>query len=107
MNTNKKDGSCRNKDNFPLDGKFLVECIVCEPTVSTTYQTKTYFASAEGDFQSRYNNHTLSFRSKRYQYRLDFSNTEFCLKWRIKAKAVPYKCGSPKCDLCLASDSSI
>ena len=55
----------------------------------------TYFGSAEGDFKSRYNNHTLSFCSKEYKHctelskliwSLQDSNTEFSLKWRIKQK---------------------
>ena len=88
-NTNKKDCNCRNKDNWPLDGKYLVGCIVYEATVSTTNQINTYFGSAEGGFKSRYNNHTLSFRSKGYKHRTELSKhiwplkddkTEFSLK---------------------------
>ena len=35
--------NCRKKDNCPLYGKCLVECIVYEATVSTTNPTNTYF----------------------------------------------------------------
>ena len=52
-NTNKKNCNCRSKDNWDLEGKYLVECIVYEATVSTTNQTNTYFGSAEDDFKSR------------------------------------------------------
>ena len=72
-NTNKKDFNCRNNDNCPLDGKCSVECAVYEATVSTTNQSITYFGSTEGYFKSRYNNHTLSFRSKRYKHRIELS----------------------------------
>ena len=115
-NTNKKDCNCRNKDNCPLVGKFLVECIVYETPVSKTNQTSTYFGSAVGGFESRCNNHTLSFRSKGYKHRTELSkhiwslkdiNAEFSLKWRIKTRATPYKCGSRKCDLCLAEKVAI
>ena len=91
--------------------KSLVKCSVYETTVSTTNQTNTYFGSAEGDLKSGYNNHTLSFRSKGYKHHTELSkhiwslkdsNTELSLKWHIKTKAMPYKCGSWKCDLCLA-----
>ena len=58
-NTTKKDCNYRNRDNCPLDGKYLVECIVYEATVSTTNQTNTYFGSADGGFKSRYNSHIL------------------------------------------------
>ena len=110
-NTNKKDCNCRNKDNCSLDGKCLVKCTVYEATVSTTNQINNYFGSAEGDFKSRYNNHTLSLRSKGYKHRTELSkhicllkdsNTVFSVKWYIKTKVMPYKCSSQKCDLCLA-----
>ena len=112
-----KSGTNTNKkDNCLLDRKFLVECIVYEATVSTTSQTNTYFGSAEGDFESRYNNHTFSFWISRYKHRAELSkhiwslqdrNIEFSLKWRIKTKVMPYKCGSWKCDLCLAEKVAI
>ena len=51
---NVKDCYCRNKDNWPLDGKCLVECIFYEATVSTANQTNTFFGSAEADFKGRY-----------------------------------------------------
>ena len=112
-----KSGTNTNKkDNCLLDRKFLVECIVYEATVSTTSQTNTYFGSAEGDFKSRYNNHTFSFWISRYKHRAELSkhiwslqdrNIEFSLKWRIKTKVMPYKCGSWKCDLCLAEKIAI
>ena len=55
-------------------------------------------------------------RSKGYKHGLGLSknflslkdsNTEFCLKWRIKTKPIPYKCGSRKCDLCLPEKVAI
>ena len=93
-NTNKKDCNCINKNTCPLDGKCLVECIVYEATVSTTNRNSTYFGSAEGDFKSRCNDHTLSFCSEGYKHRtklskhvwsLKDSNSEFSLKWGINA----------------------
>ena len=108
-NTNKK--YCINKDNGPLYRKCLVEYIIYEATVSATNQTNTYSVSAERDFKSRYNNYALSFRSKEYIHHnelsksiwpLQKSNTQFSLEWRTKSKAMPYKYGSRKCDLCLA-----
>ena len=108
--------SRHKKFSCPLDGKCLVECIVYEATVSTTNQKNTYFGLAEGSFKSRYNNHTKSFRLRRYEHDTELSkhiwslkdnNIEFNLKWRIKTKATPYKCGSRKCDLCLAEKVAI
>ena len=79
-NTNKRDCNCRNKNSFPLDGKCLVECIVYEATNSTTNQTKTYFGLAEGSFKSRYNNHTKSFRLRRYEHDTELSKKYLVLK---------------------------
>ena len=88
--TNKRDYNCRNKDNFPLDGMCLVECIFHEATLSIIDKTNIYFVSAEGGFKSRYNNHTLLFRSNEYKHcnelskhicSLKDSNTKFRLKW--------------------------
>ena len=93
--TNKKNCNCRNKDNCLLDGKCLVECIAYEAIVSTINRTN------EGDFKSRYNKHKLSICSKGCKYRTELSkyvwslkdsNTEISLKWRIKTKAMLYKC---------------
>ena len=79
------------------------------------YNLYIYIGSAEGKFKSRYNNHTLSFRSKEYKHRTELwkhiwslqdSNTEFSLKWRIKAKLTLYQCAARKCDLCLPDKSS-
>ena len=41
-------------------------------------------------------NHT---ELKKHIWLLKDSNIEFSLKWHIKTKALPYKCGSCKCDL--------
>ena len=79
-NTNKKDPNRRNKDNFPLVGKYLIECIVYEAAVSTMNQTNTYFDSTDGDFKSRWNNHTLSFYSKVYKNRTELSKHIWSLK---------------------------
>ena len=115
-NANKRDCNYRNKNSCPLDGKCLVECIVYEATVSTTNQTNTYFGLAEGSFKSRYNNHTKSFRLRRYEHDTELSkhiwslkdsNNEFHLKWCIKTKATPYKCGSRICNLCLSEKVAI
>ena len=42
-----------------------------------------------------------------YNWSLKDNNTEFSFKWRIKIKAMPYKCGLHKCDLCLAEKVAI
>ena len=114
--TEKRECNCRNKSNCPLDGKCLSECIVYEATVTTINNHNVYFGLADGTFKSRYNNHTKSFRLRTYEHETELSkhiwslkdkNIEYTLNWRIKTKAVSYKCGSRKCDLCLAEKVAI
>ena len=61
INSGTKDS---RKDNFPLYGKCLVKCIAYRARVSTRNQATTHFGPTESDSKGRYNNHTLSFRSK-------------------------------------------
>ena len=72
--TNNRAYNYRTKDNCPLDGKCLSECIVYEATVLSTKQTKVYFGTAEGSFKSRYSNHTKSFRLRGYEHETELSN---------------------------------
>ena len=106
----KRSCSCRVKDNGPLDGKCLHECIVYQANVVTNNECKEYFGTAEGEFKLRYNNHTTSFRQKKrvndtelpkYLWKLKEENTDYNLQWSIKAYPSPYKCETRKCDLCL------
>ena len=97
--------NCWNNTECPWDGKGLAECIVYKAKASTINQKNIYVGSAEGDIKRKCNNHALSFRSKQYKQRTEFSNhicslkdrnTEFSLKWSIKTKAMSYKSGSQK-----------
>ena len=51
--------------NFPLDGKYLNECIVYQANVITNNECKEHFGTAEGEFKLRCNNHTISVRHKK------------------------------------------
>ena len=98
----------RVKDNCPLDGLCLHECIAYQANVITNNQCKEYFGTAEGEFKLRYNNHTMSFRHKKrvndtelskYLWKLKEENADYNLQWSIKTYAFPYKCGTRKYDL--------
>ena len=54
--------NCRIKESCPLNGKCLHQCMVYKAEVSTNTTCKEYGAS-EGEFKSRYNIHTKSFRN--------------------------------------------
>ena len=90
----KRSCNYRVKDNCPLDGKCLHECIVYQANVITNNQCKEYFGTAEGEFKLRYNNRTMSFRHKkrekdtelwRYLWKLKEENADYNLQWSIKA----------------------
>ena len=103
--------NCRVKQNCPLNGKCLSHCIVYKAEVNTSSEKHTYYGLCEGEFKSRYNNHTKSFRSRKYEnetelskllWRLKDEGSEFSISWGIAVRASPYKCGSRCCNLCLA-----
>ena len=103
--------NCRTKQNCPLNGRCLTSCIVYKATVTTNSDTHTYYGLCEGEFKSRYYNHTKSFRSRKYEnetelskflWKLKDESKDYALSWDIAVRATPYKCGTRRCDLCLA-----
>ena len=102
--------NCRMKESCPLDGKCLHQCMVCKAEVTTNTTYKEYYGTSEGEFKSRYNNHTQSFRHishiddtelSKYLWTLKANGTDYHLKWNIKSYPSRYKCGTRRCDLCL------
>ena len=53
--------NCRNKESWPLNGKCLQTCIVCKVDVITNKDGHIYHGASDGEFKSRFNNHTNSF----------------------------------------------
>ena len=102
--------NCRIKESCPLNGKCLHQCMVYKAEVTTNTTYKEYYGTSEGEFKSRYNNHTQSFRHishindtelSKYLWRLKANGTDYHLKWSVKSHASRYKCGTRRCDLCL------
>ena len=58
--------NCRNKQSCTLDGKCLSSSIVYRAEVISDNNTKIYYGASEGEFKTRYNNNTKSFRHKKY-----------------------------------------
>ena len=78
--------NCRMKESCPLNGKCFHQCMVykAEVTTSTTY--KEYYGTSEGEFKSRYNNHTQSFRHISH-----INDTELSkYLWTLKANGTGY-----------------
>ena len=56
--------NCTNKRNCPLHDKCLQTCIVYKAAVITNKDSHNYFGASDGEFKSRYNNHTNLFRHR-------------------------------------------
>ena len=109
---NIKQCNCRKEDECPLNGQCLAQDTVFKCIASTSMNPdKTYLGTAKGDFKKRYNNHTNSFRHKRYSKDTALSkyiwetkkeyNEMPTLKWSIVKYVPSYSNISKKCLLCL------
>lgn len=108
--------NCRDKNSCPLSGKCLSSCIVYKAMVVTDQAKSTYYGICESDFKTRYNNHTKSFRSRKYEnetelsklvWKLKDDNANYAIHWSIEKNAGRYKCGTRRCDLCLSEKVAI
>ena len=106
----KKSCNCRQKSQCPMDGKCLVEDIVYKAKVETQHVSAAYIGIASGQFKTRFNNHTKSFRNKKYEketelskyiWSLKRSNTNYQIKWSISKRSNTIKRRSGTCNLCL------
>ena len=63
----------RNKKNCPLDGKCLQTCIVYKADVIANKGSHIYYGASDGEFKSRYNNHTNSFHNRHHEQGTELS----------------------------------
>lgn len=108
--------NCRVKESCPLNGDCLEKCLVYKAVVSEGENTHVYYGTSEGEFKTRYNNHTKSFRHQKNRNETELSkliwslkekNVVHTLSWSIAARASPYRCGTRRCDLCLTEKTMI
>ena len=101
--------NCRQKSECPLNGNCLESGLVYQATIETDDTTQKYIGLAEGDFKTRYRNHTKSLNHKKYKMETELSKLvwslkdkrkSYSIKWKIIAKASAYRCGTRGCDLC-------
>ena len=105
--------TCTNY-SCPLDGKCKTAGIVYQATVtaaqSETNVSDTYIGMTALDFPSRYANHRLSFRNKKYSestklaarvWELKDAKIDHDITWKIVTKAAPYNTTTKKCNLCV------
>ena len=78
--------NCRIKESCPLNGKCLHQCMVYKTEVSANTTYREYYGASEGEFKSRYNNHTQSFRNISH-----INDTELSkYLWTLKANGTDY-----------------
>ena len=65
-----KECNCRQNASCALSGKCLTESVVYQATVTRedTKEEKTYVGHTRGQFKTRYNNHTNSFRNAKHKH---------------------------------------
>ena len=107
--------NCKMKDNCPMEGMCFAKCIVYKAEVSTENEKFMYFGASEGEFKTKYNNHTKSFKDRRYEndsehskcmWKFKNKKTVYSLRWSIAARSSQYKCGT-RYDLCLTEKAII
>ena len=108
-----KECNCRLKGSCPLSGKCLTESIVYQAMVTRedTAEEKIYVGhTGGGQFKTRYNNHTNSFRNvehnhstalSKYVWLLKESDVQYSMKWKIIKKCKIYSNKTKRCNLCL------
>ena len=73
-------------------------------------QKETYVGLTENTFKTRYRNHTLSFRNKKYSnstelskyiWDLKDSNVQYSIDWKIMKQCKSYSNNTKRCNLCL------
>ena len=65
--------NCRNKENCSLDGKCLKTCIIYKADLIANKDRHIYYSASDGEFKSRYDDHTNSFRHRHYKQDKKFS----------------------------------
>ena len=102
---------CRQVTECPFNGACLTEGIVYNATVTVANSEHVYHGLTKGTAKDRYDGHMTSFRHEKYENETELSKfvwslqrkgLAFSIKWGITQKAHSYRCGSKKCDLCLA-----
>ena len=78
--------SCKEKNRCPLEGKCLVMNIVYIATVRIETNTSSYVGMTGNNFKTRYYNHLMSFKNKRYKNETELSK----YIWKLKEKEVEH-----------------
>lgn len=107
---------CRSKPNCPLNHECLTQFLVYKATSTTSNNSFNYYGTSEGEFKTRYNNHTKLFRYCKCMNETELSKHKWNIKdhgfnknllWKIHKKVPPYQCGFKHCNQSLSKKVSI
>ena len=84
-------------------------CVIYKAAINTDDATKEYIGCTEGEFKTRYNGHTDSFRNIKNKNSTTLAslvwekglNPKPKIKWTILKKTDQYSPGNKRCELCL------
>jgi hypothetical protein len=110
--------NCRVKEKCPVPGICQTKSVIYQARVveKLSGQTECYVGLTEGEFKTRYNGHTSSFRlpAKRgsttlseHIWRLQDAKLEFDIHWKFLKQVSSYSPNSGKCVLCLTEKQFI
>ena len=105
--------NCRNKGNCPVPGACKTKSVIYQAKVveQTSGKVESYVGLTEGEFKTRFNNHTCSFRDvgKRgstslaeHIWKLKDDNLPYDIQWSFLKQTKSYTPSTGKCFLCLA-----
>ena len=115
-NENMQNCNCRDKSKCPLNGQCLDKSAVYKAVVTANENERHYFGCTATEFKTRFNNHKSSFKNRnkchdtclsKHIWELKNENLSHDIKWNLVCHAIPYKCGSCRCDLCLSEKLAI
>ena len=106
--TENRKCNCRKKQECPLNGECCTQTLVYKAEIKIANKTKNYIGCTEGEFKTRYNGHTDSFRNTNKKASTALSTLIWendlspkpTVKWSIMKKTNKYKPGHKMCDLC-------
>ena len=105
--------NCRNKNNCPLHGKYLIPNTIQEAQITSNqlnYKQKVYIGSVETDSKHSFNNHTKSFNLEHYENDTKLSKEYWTIKGNcftpkvtriIIRKHALFNVTKKKCYMCL------
>ena len=108
----KKLCNCWQKITCPLNRNCLQSSVIYQATVTRNDNntSETCIRLTEKDFETRYRNHTASFRHAKHRNSTELSkhvctlkdsNIDHSISWRIISSSSSYNGSSKRCNLCL------